>query len=92
MTSLNTFVAGSPVESAIRELDQRKNDGIDVPLFWESQSNPVWCFVEDERSGESLRFGVAADALEAFHHPYFYAYGDHGRSRRAAAAGAVEAR
>jgi hypothetical protein len=56
MTSFNTFVAGSPVATAIRELDRRNSDGIDVRLLWNSQSNRVSVFVEHERSGEALRF------------------------------------
>jgi YD repeat-containing protein len=94
MTSPNTFAAaGSPVDPAIRELDRRNGDGIDVRLFWDSQSNRVCVFVEDERSGESLRFGVAAaDALEAFRHPYPYAYAGRQRAERRVSASAIEAR
>lgn len=57
-----------------RELDHRSNDGIDVTLLWNSQTNRVFVAVEDERHGELFEFQVAgADALEAFRHPYAHA-------------------
>jgi hypothetical protein len=66
-------------DKAIRELDHRSNDGIDVWLFWNSYTDRVWVAVEDKRSGASLGFEVtAANALAAFHHPYAYANRDHG--------------
>ena len=53
---------------AIRELDHRSNDGIDVWPLWSSHTNRVWVAVKDERLGESLELEVdAADALAAFH-------------------------
>jgi hypothetical protein len=62
-------------ELAIRELDHRSNDGIDVTLLWNSETNRVVVAVEDERSGESFELAVdGADALSAFHHPFAYAY------------------
>lgn len=64
---------GTP-EIAIRELDHRSNDGIDVRLLWNSQTNRVSVAVEDERAGESFEPMVGGvDALDAFHHPYAYA-------------------
>jgi hypothetical protein len=45
-----------------------------VTLFWNSRTNGVFLTVVDERLGEAFEFGVrAADALEAFRHPYAYA-------------------
>jgi hypothetical protein len=59
--------------TAIRELDHRTNDGIDVRLLWNSRTNHVFLAVEDRRSGESFELIVpGADALDAFHHPYAY--------------------
>jgi hypothetical protein len=61
-------------ETGIRELDRRQDDGIDVTLFWNSRTNRLFVAVQDERGGESFRVDVdAADALDAFHHPYAYA-------------------
>lgn len=60
-------------QPAIRELDHRCGDGIDVSLLWDSAANRVLLTVEDRRGGESHAFEVpAADALDAFHHPYAY--------------------
>jgi hypothetical protein len=61
-------------ETQVRELDRRRNDGLDVTLLWNSETKRVSVAVTDERSGESLEFDVgSADALAAFHHPYSYA-------------------
>jgi hypothetical protein len=61
-------------ETAIRELDSRSNDSIDVALLWNSQTNRVYVAVQDTRRGESLEFEAdPADALAAFHHPDAYA-------------------
>jgi hypothetical protein len=64
-------------ELAIRELDHRRGDGIDVRLLWNSRTNRVSVAVEDERTGETFVLEVpAAEAREAFAHPYAYIGGD----------------
>jgi hypothetical protein len=62
---------------AIRELDHRARNGIEVRLLWNEETNEVFVSVA-ERDGVDFEFQVApADALDAFHHPYAYApYGD----------------
>jgi dihydrofolate reductase len=61
-------------DPAIRELDRRINDGIDVKLLWNSDTNRVSVAVEDERTGEFFELDVdPEDALIAFQHPYAYA-------------------
>jgi len=66
-------------EIGIRELDRRKSEGIDVALLWDPQTNRVFVTVEDERGGTCFEVDVdAADALDAFHHPYAYADRAHG--------------
>jgi hypothetical protein len=61
-------------ETEFRELDRRKNDGIDVSLLWNSRTNRVSVAVADERSGESFEFEIdSADARAAFHHPFAHA-------------------
>ncbi|MGN6871147.1 MAG: hypothetical protein ACTHMY_22360 [Solirubrobacteraceae bacterium] len=58
-----------------RELAHRTSDGIDVTLFWIKTSDRVTIAVLDTRSGEILEFEVAGSAaLDAFNHPYAYAY------------------
>jgi hypothetical protein len=60
--------------SEIRELDRRRNDGIEVRLLWNARTNRVLVSVEDEREGDSFEVEVRdGDALQAFHHPYAYA-------------------
>ena len=60
-------------QSAIRELDHRTNDGLDVRLLWNSRTNQVFVAVEDPRSGDLFEVTVSgADALDAFHNPYVY--------------------
>ena len=64
-------------ETPVRELDRRANDGFDVRLLWTSQTNRVFVAVEDQRHGSCFELEVeAADALEAFHHPFAYADND----------------
>jgi hypothetical protein len=61
-------------DTGIRELDQRRSDGIEVTLLWNSRTNRVRVTVEDERGSDSFELEVpAAHALEAFRHPYGYA-------------------
>jgi hypothetical protein len=58
---------------AIRELDHRHRDGIDVRLLWDTSTNHVFIEVVNARLHEELRIDVeAVDALDAFHHPYAY--------------------
>ncbi|HWF23797.1 MAG TPA: hypothetical protein VG275_00010 [Solirubrobacteraceae bacterium] len=58
----------------IRELDRRRNDGIDVRLLWDSRADTILIAVKDEKTENSFEVEVdAADALDAFRHPYAYA-------------------
>jgi hypothetical protein len=69
----------------IRELNHRVNDGIEVRLLWNSDTNGVSVSVAESRHDMSFAFDVAAaDALDAFHHPY--AYATNGRHEDALAA------
>jgi hypothetical protein len=61
-------------QAMIRELDRRTNDGFDVRLMWNSQTDRVFVTVEDRSHGGSFALDVdAGEALEAFHHPFAYA-------------------
>ena len=70
-------LAAQPIADAtacVRELDHRRNDGIDVRLLWDARTERVSLALTNEHSGESLAFEVdPAEALAAFHHPYAYA-------------------
>jgi hypothetical protein len=57
------------------ELDYRANDGVEVSLLWHKPTNALTVFVHDTRTSEQFELDVASDyALDAFHHPYAYAY------------------
>ena len=60
---------------AVRELDHRFSDGMDVWLLWDPQTNAVSVTVADGRTGQQLEIPAVppADALEAFQHPFGYA-------------------
>lgn len=61
-------------ETAIRELDHRTSDGIDVRLLWSAVTDRVWIDVRDDRAGSSFELDVdPGQALQAFRHPYAYA-------------------
>ena len=61
-------------DPAIRELDHRHGDGIDVRLLWSPTDDRVQVAVFDAKSGERFAIGVEPhEALTAFHHPYSYA-------------------
>lgn len=64
---------GHECRNAIRELDQRAGDGIEVRLLWNADTKDVLVSVT-ERDGLAFEFQVhPTEALDAFHHPYAYA-------------------
>jgi hypothetical protein len=71
MSASETAIAA--IDTAVRELDRRINDGFDVRLLWNSRTNCVFVSIEDQRHGAIFEFQVdGSDALEAFHHPFTY--------------------
>ena len=66
----------SPTKDLIPlELDYRANDGVEVSLLWHKPTNRLFVSVNDSRSGEQFDLDVASEyALDAFQHPYAYAY------------------
>ena len=59
---------------AYRELAHRANDGVEVGLFWHTTADRLVLVVDDARSGDLFELVVsAAEALDAFEHPYAYA-------------------
>ncbi len=62
------------LDPAIRELNRRVNNGIDVRLLWNPRTNVVSIAVLDEGTGEYFELDVdPEDAQVAFDHPYAYA-------------------
>jgi len=57
-----------------RELDFRSNDGLEVTLLWQPETDSVTVAVFDAKNGDDFDLDVEpADAMDAFHHPYAYA-------------------
>jgi hypothetical protein len=57
-----------------KELDFRANDGLEVTLLWQPETNQLTVSVYDSKSGDDFDIEVApAEATDAFHHPYAYA-------------------
>jgi hypothetical protein len=60
---------------ALRELDRRSSDRIDVALLWRESDNRVFVTVADHRTGARFDIALRDDdrALDVFHHPFSYA-------------------
>ena len=57
------------------ELDFRATDGVEVSLLWHKPTDRLYVSVHDTRTGELFELDVAGDhAVDAFQHPYAYAY------------------
>jgi hypothetical protein len=62
------------ITTRARELDRRSQDGLEVTLLWDPQTNEVSVDVVDDRHENSFTLTVdPGSALDAFHHPYAYA-------------------
>jgi hypothetical protein len=56
-----------------RELAHRSSSGLDVTLFWDSQTDELLVCVSDERRGAYFEIHPERDsALDVFYHPYVY--------------------
>jgi hypothetical protein len=57
-----------------RELDFRSNDGLEVALLWQPETNGITVKVFDAKTGDDFELDVEPeDAVDAFHHPYAFA-------------------
>jgi hypothetical protein len=57
-----------------RELAYRVNDGVEVVLFWQQNTDDLTVAVSDERRGAYFELAAAPDqALDVFNHPYAHA-------------------
>jgi len=65
----------TPQTAALRELDHRVSDGIDVRLLWRPHDDRVLVAVSDSKTGDSFALIVGPNqrALDVFHHPFAYA-------------------
>jgi hypothetical protein len=64
MNSITTF----------RELAHRRNDGIDVTMFWDSATDRVTIVVDDAKGGDAFEILVAPGErpMDVFTHPFAY--------------------
>jgi hypothetical protein len=66
--------AGRTDRGLIRELDRRRNDGIDIRLLWSQIDDTIVLAVSDSKTGDAFWIEVEpSNAFEAFHHPSSYA-------------------
>jgi hypothetical protein len=66
-------MAGNATEP-YRELAYRVNDGVEVGLFWQQNTDDLTVAVSDERSGAYFELAAAPhQALDVFNHPYAHA-------------------
>jgi len=57
-----------------RELAYRKNDSLEVVLFWHQPTDELTVAVSDVRNGAHFELAVEAPhALDVFNHPYAHA-------------------
>ena len=67
-------MATNATQETYRELAYRKNDSLEVVLFWHRATDELTVTVSDERSG--IHFELAVEphrALDVFNHPYAHA-------------------
>ena len=85
-TMADPFIdGGAATTPAIRELDRRTSDGIDVRLLWNQNDDQVIVAVADARTGDDFEIEVARhEAMDAFHHPYVHAACRRSRAPRVA--------
>jgi hypothetical protein len=65
----------TPTDQAVKELDRREADGLEVTMLWYSREDYASVVVADAKTGErfELALGPGDDALDVFNHPYAYA-------------------
>jgi hypothetical protein len=66
-----------PIESlaSMRELDYRFVNGLQVQLWWDSETSCIWVSVRDARTDSQFLIEVrdGERPLDVFHHPFAYA-------------------
>ena len=56
------------------ELAQRRNDELEITLFWAPTDDSVQVTIVNERTGTTVALPVErGNALDAFYHPFAYA-------------------
>jgi hypothetical protein len=61
-------------DATLTELASRRNDGLEITLYWAPADDSVHLAISNEQTGSTWAFPVdRARALDAFHHPFAYA-------------------
>jgi hypothetical protein len=61
-------------DTTLTELATRRNDALEITLYWAPADDSVQVSVLNERTGLTVAFPVdRARALDAFYHPFAYA-------------------
>jgi hypothetical protein len=68
-------MSGVASRSAVRELDHRSTDGLEVTLLWDAATDVASVAVVDTKIGETFEVvvGERDNALDVFNHPYAFA-------------------
>jgi hypothetical protein len=74
-TEKGTDMNATAETNAVRELDHRETDGLEVTLLWYEREDYASVAVVDSKTGEAfeLVLGAGDSALDVFHHPFAYA-------------------
>ena len=66
------------IDTQFRELASRSNNGVNVTLSWDAETDELLVYVYDERCDVYFEIQPARDiALDVYYHPYAYVgYGD----------------
>ena len=68
------------IDTQFRELARRSNNGVDVTLSWDAETDELLVCVYDERRDVYFEIHTERDfALDIYYHPYAHVgYGDDG--------------
>lgn len=57
-----------------KEIDSRTNDGHNIQLLWDDETNETTIRIEEFNPPKVIRFQVlGSQAMQAFNHPYAFA-------------------
>ena len=63
-----------PEDQSVFEIDHRRNDSIDVTLYWDRDTNSTFVTVDDAKTGDKfvVRTPEDTDPAQVFGHPYSF--------------------
>jgi hypothetical protein len=67
-------LSSSRKEGEMTELTHRRNEDVEVSLYWDRRHDRLFVLVDDIRAGDRFTIPAARErALEIFNHPFAYA-------------------